>query len=96
MRFLHDFGDGLRCELILTDSPPPKGQSHIVRINWYGRKPTLAHSEQYHRWMQEVNQAAVNRWGVKLLYAVQTGQNRWECWGFMPNTEPSLQGVIES
>jgi hypothetical protein len=63
MKFLHDFGGGIRVEVILTDSPPPKGESHVVRTDWYGGKPTLKHSEQYHLWMHEVNQTVVNRWG---------------------------------
>jgi hypothetical protein len=96
MKFLHDFGGGIRVEVILTDSPPPKGESHVVRTDWYGGKPTLKHSEQYHLWMHEVNQTVVNRWGAKLLYAVQTGPHRWELWQFEPNAEPVLGRVVES
>jgi hypothetical protein len=94
--FVNNFGDGVSCELIVTDDPPPKGESHIVRTNWYGGKPTLKHLAQYHQWMQEVNQIVANRWAAKLLYAIQTGPCRWELWQFEPNTEPVLGRVFES
>jgi hypothetical protein len=96
MRFLHDFGGNLRCELIVTDNPPPKGESHIVRTNWYGGKPSKEQLEEYHRFMKSVNQTAVNRWQIKLAYAVQTDPRRWELWIYEPHTEPVLGKVIES
>jgi hypothetical protein len=96
MRFLHDFGDGIRAELILTDSPPTKGGSPLIRCDWYGGEPTLKHQEQYLRWTKRVYQTAVDHWGIKFAHVVQTGPHRWEFWGFQPNTKPSLQGVIES
>jgi hypothetical protein len=94
MRFVHDFSNGLRCELIVTDSPPPKGESHVVRVNWYGGKPKETHAEEYHRWMKQVNQTVVERWDKRLAYVVQTGPRRWEFWVYEPNTEPVLERVL--
>jgi hypothetical protein len=95
MRFIHDFGDGIRAELILTDNPPTKEESPLVRCDWYGGRPSLKHQEQYLRWSKTVYQIAVNRWGIKFAHVVQTGPERWGCWEFAPNKEPSLQGVIQ-
>jgi hypothetical protein len=95
MRFLHDFGDGIRAELILTDDPPTKGGSPLIRCDWCGGRPSLQHLEQYLRWTKEVYQTAADHWGIKFAHVVQTGPRRWECWGFEPNTKPVLAGVIE-
>jgi hypothetical protein len=80
VRFIHDFGDGLRLELVITDKPPANKESHIVALHWYGGKPGKKHFEQYLRFAKEVN---------------QTGADRWEFWGFEANREPVLQGASE-
>jgi hypothetical protein len=82
MRFLHDFGDGIRAELILTDAPPTKGGSPLIRCDWCGGRPSLQHLEQYLRWTKEVYQTAADHWDIKLAHVVQTDPERWECWGF--------------
>ena len=94
MKFVQDFGENLRCELIVTDNPPARGESQIVRVNWYGGKLGKEQREEYHRWMKQVNQTMVDRWGIRLAYAVQTGPSRWEFWIFEPNTEPVLERVL--
>ena len=87
--FSCNFGDGVSCELSVTDTPPPKGSSHILGVRWTGT-PQKRHVRPYLQWAKTVNQQLADEWQMRLMHVVQTKRNRWQAWAYEPGGRPSL------
>jgi len=66
MRFLHDFGDGVRCEVFIPEDPPPKKKVQAPRVNWVGQY-TQDIFEEYCQWTRVVLQTVSTTWGFNMF-----------------------------
>lgn len=89
MKYVHRFGPGVTCEVEVTDTPPLKGQSHILSHRW-SKRPKPKTLPEYIRWMHLVNSNCANRWGLRLMHIFQVTQkpSDWQCWGYAPDEAP--------
>jgi hypothetical protein len=93
MKFIHKFNRSLSCEVLVSDTPPEKGQSHIQSIEWTGR-PKRKHVSEYVRFCHVVNSHLADHWQISLPRIVQTSPTIWECWEYPERFKP-LAGNLE-
>lgn len=83
------FGPGITCKIQVTDTAPPKGESHIRLVEWTGT-PSMLVLRPYVNWMHSVNQQLANEWGIKLMHIFLVSRTGIEVWGYEPGKEPKL------
>jgi hypothetical protein len=88
VRFIHKFSRSLSCKMLVSDTPPKKGQPHIQEVEWTGR-PKPKHLREYIRFCHVVNSHLAAHWQISLLHVVQTSPTLWEAWEYpsRPSTE---------
>jgi hypothetical protein len=79
VRFVHRFANGVRCEVIIPEDPPPKKKVQALRVNWVGRY-TQDMFEEYYQWMRVVLQTVASTWGFNLISPGFIRPNRLVFW----------------
>lgn len=81
------FGNGVSCEIKVTNSPPELGSKHIKEVVWDGEfgKWTI---RPYIAWMNSVNKSLADEWGIKLMHVYMISQTEQEAWVYAPGKPP--------
>ena len=87
--FKCDFGDGLTCEVSISETLPPEGSTHIQSHFW-SKTPSKKVLRPYVAWMNSVNQQLANEWNKCLMHTYQVDKKIWECWIFIPGEKPKF------
>jgi hypothetical protein len=88
MKFVHRFSHSVSWEMIVSDEPPSKGESHIQELKWTSR-PKPKHIAQYRQWGQSTAILA-QRWKQQILYGLGVSSTSTELWAFEPGQPPKL------
>jgi hypothetical protein len=91
LRFVHSFSKGLTCEFKIPDECPRAGRFLKPTITWRGM-PKHKNFGTYRTWLFFVFQTLADRWGNRILYALQADPNKVVIWGFTPGQVPHLEG----
>lgn len=87
--FKHYFGHGVSCRIQIADEPPPKGETHVLKVEWLGL-PTKGVMKPYIAWMNSINMSLAGEWGVKLMHVFMTSADHGEVWIYEPNQPAKL------
>jgi len=85
--FKCNFGDGISCEVRISDQPPSKGTLNIEVHEWTGT-PTRRVLRPYIAWMNTVIKSLADEWNMKLMYVYMVSPTKNECWLFEPGKPP--------
>ena len=81
------FGKGIKCEIQVSDTAPPSGSHHILKIKWTG-KPSPRVLRPYIAWVNSVNKTLADEWGIKIMHVFQTTPTCCEAWTYEPGKQP--------
>lgn len=84
--FACEFPGGLRC-VIVTQKPRPD-QSHNMRQEWQGGRPTPEIFPQFRDWMHTVNQELATKWQRPIKHVFAFSEDKAEVWLYEPNKPP--------
>jgi hypothetical protein len=89
MKYIHRFSRTVQCEVEFADSPPPKGKTHIINMQWTGQ-PKRSHMADYIRWMNHVNDLLAKKWSLRMMQIFQKSPHYhdWEIWEYEPENPP--------
>ena len=91
--FRCDFGNGVTCEVQVSDEPPAKGEAHVRGVEWTGNA-TRKHFRPYVAWMNTVNVTLAKEWGMALMHCFQTSTNEAETWMYVPGKPARFIGKV--
>jgi hypothetical protein len=86
-KFKHDFGRGVSCEMRVSDTPPGRGSTHILGIEWEG-KPDQGHIREYVEWQNDVQQTLADDWNIKIMQVFPDPDGGAEMWLYAPGGAP--------
>jgi hypothetical protein len=89
MKYIHRFSRSVQCEVEVRDEAPPKGERHIINVEWTGQ-PKRSHMGEYIRWMNHVNDLLAKKWGIRMMQIFQKSPHSedWEVWAYAPDQPP--------
>jgi hypothetical protein len=93
LRFVYSFSKGLACEFKIPDQCPQAGRFLKPTISWRGM-PKHKNFGAYRIWLFFVFQTLADRWGNRILYALQADPNKVVIWGVTPGQAPHLEGAF--
>lgn len=85
--FKCQFGQGVACEMQVTDAPPAPGSNHMLKVEWEGR-PSRRVLRPYVAWVNSVNKTLADEWGIKMMHVFQIAPGTLESWVYEPGRPP--------
>ncbi len=82
--YTHKFSNGAICTVVVEDSRPENGSSHIRSLKWSGEQDANI-ADEYTEFQHIVNQDFADAHGIRIMCITTRSDGEFEKWGYVPH-----------